>query len=272
MRKIIFSEIESKLIISSYENGKSSEVIAEEFKVSPQTITRFLKSSKIKLKKSGFFQRKYFFAEDYFETINSENKAYWLGFIAADGYVGLNGLSISLSQDDETHLALFKKEIGLKSETVLKKSIHNKIWKGRFISRADAFSRKMSADLFKFFDTNKTFSLDFVKITRQIPAELIKHFIRGYFDGDGCWNCSGRYSQRFIFTCASEKNFLENLQKFLKDQADLPINNLLIRANSKAKSLAYTGKQSCIKFYHYIYSDATVFLKRKKDKAFSFLF
>ena len=56
--------------------------------------------------------RKYFFNEDFFEIIDNENKAYWLGFIYADGYVSAKSLVIELHKDDESHIVKFLEDIG----------------------------------------------------------------------------------------------------------------------------------------------------------------
>ena len=50
--------------------------------------------------------------ENIFQQIDSNNKAYWLGFLAADGSVKGNELSIGLSSKDRGHLAKFLTFIG----------------------------------------------------------------------------------------------------------------------------------------------------------------
>ena len=62
----------------------------------------------------------YYYNKDYFKIINNEHKAYWLGFLYADGYVEpiyrkdkikAFRLELSLQESDEDMLLLFKKDI-----------------------------------------------------------------------------------------------------------------------------------------------------------------
>ena len=78
-------EIKQK-IIEEYLNNKSLRKIEEEYGVSRNTISKFLEKNNIKTT-TGNHYRKYFHQEDFFENINTEEKAYWLGFMFADGYI-----------------------------------------------------------------------------------------------------------------------------------------------------------------------------------------
>jgi hypothetical protein len=120
------------------------------------------------------------FDENYFETIDAEEKAYFLGFISADGCViERNGncrvLSIHINKQDIDILEKFKKEINYEGEISMGKS------RSRMCT-IFCTSMKMFNDLSKYNVTpRKSRILKFPKL----PENMIHHYMRGYFDGDG---------------------------------------------------------------------------------------
>lgn len=121
--------------------------------------------------------------ENIFETIDTYDKAYWLGFLYADGSVSekINRIELSLKEEDYNHLLKYKAFIG--SDHVISKRtkmIGDKTYIGYRLSFNSA---KMKQDLIKHgCIPNKTKIVTFPKLRHS----LIRHFIRGYFDGDGC--------------------------------------------------------------------------------------
>lgn len=78
-------EIQDK-IIEDYKNGKSLRQIEKDYGVTRQTTAKFLEKQFIKTT-TGNHYRIYHHNENYFETIDNEHKAYWLGFMFADGHI-----------------------------------------------------------------------------------------------------------------------------------------------------------------------------------------
>ena len=107
-KKIIFSEKQIKDIIKMYEDNSITS-IAKKYNCSNQTITRLLEKQNIELRGN----RKYFFNESIFDNIDTAEKAYWIGFITADGYINekRGWLSIQLQYSDIDHLKKFAKFI-----------------------------------------------------------------------------------------------------------------------------------------------------------------
>ena len=121
----------------------------------------------------GSFMRKYNVNESIFETIDSENKAYWLGFIVADGNVCNRSLSFEISNTDREHLFKFRDFMG--SEHPIKYSRKD-------CSTISICSVKIRDDLAKYgVVPNKTL----LTYTPEIDDILLPHFYRGVFDGDG---------------------------------------------------------------------------------------
>lgn len=101
----------------------------------------------------------------------------------------------------------------------------------------------------------KTFKLKFPKLSKQ----LVSHFVRGYFDGDGCiTNNNSGPSVEFIGT----KDMLKTIQTIFK-------------RHDKFRSVSKNGKVVCFwiaskggvkNVYDYLYQEATVYLLRKKKR------
>lgn len=130
--------------------------------------------------------RKYNFNESFFCTIDTESKAYWLGFMYADGYVNSQKTSceISLKEGDREHLYKLLKDIeGDMPITHTYKISNGKNYKG---GRVTLNSEVLKDSLIhKGCLENKSLILKFPRYD-IVPKELMRHFIRGYFDGDGC--------------------------------------------------------------------------------------
>ena len=101
-------------------NKVSAREVGRKFGISKDRITKYLTEEGILRPKLT-----HTFNKDYFEEIDTEEKAYWLGFIYADGSINpsKNGLEISLKYSDKTHLQKFKKSIKYSRDIVTGKQI-----------------------------------------------------------------------------------------------------------------------------------------------------
>ena len=115
----------------------------------------------------------------------------------------------------------------------------------------------------------KTFTLTFPTV-QQVPSELIHHFMRGYFDGDGTIHIKFDKNKdqlqfkvigTYEFLRGYENVFLNKLYKVIPKE-DLPF---ATKEHNNIRTLAYGGNGICRKIYRFLYKDATVFLERKKS-------
>ncbi|MDP2926616.1 MAG: hypothetical protein Q8N65_00525 [bacterium] len=212
--------------------------------------------------KLSLARRKYALNESFFEKINNEEKAYWLGFLAGDGAITENKVRLSLSLKDKDHAMKFKEAVGWTGKDYLHINT----------SALEVYFRsfKMVNDLAKYFVTaRKTFTLRFP----EIPKEIERDFIRGVFDADGCINKARRVSrgkggQIYIFY-GGEFN-IEGNSEFLT-----AVQSRFVELGLPAGSLDYPGKRinrirygginQLRKIYGYLYNSATVFLERKRE-------
>lgn len=189
--RITFDESEELYIVSTFVNNeKSIRAIAKEFNTSRSVIVRILKKHNIDIESSSNKHgRKYFFDEFYFDEIDSEAKAYWFGFLYADGFLSNgNMIGCRLNSKDEKHLLLFLNDIHI-SKNLL--SYNKKTDSCGFLLT----SQKMYDSLFKKgFSQKKSYdntSLPF----ECIKENLKKYFILGFLDGDGYVSFSSKGKQ-----------------------------------------------------------------------------
>lgn len=111
------SEEKKAEIIQAYKNNVSMRQIEKDFNVTRTSVAKYLEKIGVKTTKGNHY-RKYFHTENFFENIDTEEKAYWLGFFYADGYIvnnsnrhGQDQVGLSLAQDSIDSLEKFKKAI-----------------------------------------------------------------------------------------------------------------------------------------------------------------
>ena len=123
----------------------------------------------------------------YFSSINSEHKAYWLGFLYADGNISKrkNEITLTLKKSDYKHLQKFIDDLEIQ-KSVSFYTIKSGKFKGKESCSVGFSSNIMKQDLILYGCTpNKSLTLEFPNKAIFKDPDLIRHFIRGYFDGDG---------------------------------------------------------------------------------------
>lgn len=249
---IAWSEDQMKYIISEYKKGKTLSALGREFGVSYSTIRNLLKRKGIKTEGN-----KHNFPRDefYFSNIDSKEKAYWLGFLYADGCVHSNSNEISITSKDRDHLEKFRKAI--KSNNKISESIDKRFSSLPKIYHFSIRDKQLKSDLIKWGCVpNKSLSL--TKIP-NIPRDFVSHFIRGYFDGDGSLHwLNGTKNFRISFVGTAP--FLKDIQKELGLSLSLGQ-----QEGNKSKYFQVAGRKQVPMILGYIYkdSDENIRLTRK---------
>lgn len=186
------------------------------------------------------------------EKIDTEEKAYWLGFLYADGCVGSkeDKIELGLAEKDYDQLVKFKNFIGLDNKI----SYREKTKSYRYAFR----SKKFKQDLIKQgCFPKKSLILKFPTL-KQVPKELQRHFIRGYFDGDGWFsNTNKTFQVGIIGTEDFILGFLE-AAPFLKGNKIFDVHR-----KDGAKRYVFSAKDKVNRFFDYIYKDCNIYLTRK---------
>ena len=203
------------------------------------------------------------FDNSVFDCIDSEEKAYWLGFLYADGYVcgTNNGVELSLKGEDKVHLEKFRQFLNCRIDVKMGKVTCNR----KTFSRCRLYLRDKH-----FHDKlielgcvpNKSLILKFPNHNIFSNNNLIIDFIRGYIDGDGClsYTSTGRLSVQIIGT----NEFLDGIMNIFPD-----IFHKGKKDYKHPNSNTYTITCSCDKadkLTDTLYKNATVFLDRKYNR------
>lgn len=196
-----------------------------------------------------------------FEDIDTEEKAYWLGFLYADGSVG--------SKEDKIELGLAEKDLGHIKKFKSFMQIENKIsYRPKTKSYRISFrSEKCKKDLInKGCVPKKSLILEFPD-EEKVPNNLIRHFIRGYFDGDGWFtNTKNCFQIGIIGTEKFLTGFLGHVNNINKNCKLFEVHR-----ESGAKRYVFGAYDDVSYFLNWIYQGATIYLERKHEKYLDFL-
>lgn len=94
-------------IVAAYLAGASAKQAAEQFGYSRATGQNVLKRRGVPTRPLSETHRRYTVDEGFFDSIDTPDKAYWLGFLTADGVIGDSFVRIHLKLDDTDHLCKF---------------------------------------------------------------------------------------------------------------------------------------------------------------------
>lgn len=260
----------NRKIIELYQQGLSFRAVGKEVGVCPGTVSKVLSFFNIDHRpqhmkghsKGKTRNRKHFFNVDFFESIDSEEKAYWLGFLYADGYVAYRGVvQIALKQDDVEHLKKFRTAMG--DETVLITPCKKTKSHGMFFS-----SVKLAEDLTKLgCMQRKSLKLEF-PTELQVPERYLNHFMRGYFDGDGCMYVSDDLKD-YTFSVLGTPEFLEGYDRVLLEHMtrnEAHPHTSRDDWNEQTEESYFCAIKDIEEIYSFLYKDATIYLERKKSK------
>lgn len=231
-------------------------------------------------RKSPIKKTRYNFNEDYFNKVDTEEKAYWLGFLYADGYITsrsrnfLTGLA--LSKCDKPHIEKFNKAL---NSSYPIHTYHNEK-DGSSYSRVVLASKKMYNNLNRLGCVPLKTNILRFPTSEQVPNELIRHFMRGYFDGDGCISIDMARSSKWNTapqprcTIISTKEFLDEYLKRLPLSEEIIKNKKYSerKAGMIAKTVHFGGNNYCKAILDYLYKDSSIYLDRKYEKYISLFY
>ena len=250
------------------EDKLSEENIGIKLGLCKKTVRSILKSNNIEIRSPKDWLTKYSVDESYFEKIDTPNKAYYLGFLYADGNVGKNDNSIQLAiQARDVHILNQIKD-DIKYDGSLYFSSRSKDDNNeQDIYNLSIKNEKLHNDLISLgVVPNKTHIIEY---PNYIPSELSKDFIRGLLDGDGCIHGTFLKNGNPIYNVDICGNliFCQGLKKEIESK--LNIHCSIINIDKKRKIPTYrvsiSGRLQCLKFLDWIYDNASMFLIRKYE-------
>jgi hypothetical protein len=246
-------------IVAAYAGGASIAEAARQLGVDRNTVRRALAQAGVVRRGQAESQRRYRVDHGFFDRIDTEARAYWLGFFAADGCVTGNEITFCLAGKDADHLRRFAAAVGTDAP-VRVAAIPSR--PDRVQAQVFVYSAPMMAALAGHgFGVRKTLTAEW---PRTVPAELQRHFLRGVFDGDGCWH--GRSRLRLRFEVMGTATFLLGCQAHLMEAVGLGRTALVLReAQGRVGRLHYGGIHQVRRLYRHLYAGATIWLPRKRD-------
>lgn len=256
---IIFSQEQIEDIKDKYKNNWTLTEIGNFYKVSSSPIKRILLENNISIRHTT---PKYHADYDVFEVINTPEKAYWLGFIAADGcnYSREHNatITIRLNQKDKEHLEKFrdfcKSNAKIKEYTTSEGFSNNSK-----MCKIALNSKKMSQDLTdKGVVPNKSLILK----PPRIEAEFYKPYILGYFDGDGSIYKTNQYNN-YSISLMGTKETLDWVKEILNWETTLKKRNP--NNNNNNYYIMCGGTQKPYGILKQLYDSCEIHLDRKYE-------
>jgi len=240
-----------------YSEGKSFEFIKKELNVSFTKIKNALNFHNTPTRSKGV--KKLSIDEFYFEEINTEDKAYFLGLLFADGCNTGKGFYITLQERDGDIIQLLKEKLKFSGELrkIEKKKSHYQNYISLCLHSPNISKCLTNLGCVK----NKTVYGKFP----SIPKHLMHHFIRGYFDGDGSISIDKR--NQLSFSIVGHTDIILKIKTIIEEECNI---NLHFKSPERYKCdisiIASGGNKKIKEIFYFLYKDANIFIKRKHNK------
>lgn len=257
--KVTLSENDISDIVYQYNNGFNIDEIAKMHNVGGERVSKILKYNNVKIRTANVYNRKYTLNEQYFDVVDTQEKAYILGLLFADGYISEsnNCISISLKEDDVDVLLKINEEIkSNRPLSYLRYNDKNKNWSNQYklsINSAYMVNSLRKLGLFQ----NKSMQIEF---PLWLQDEYYFHFLRGYIDGDGCIMKTEKR-----LTIISTESFCNSISQYLLEKLNVHCSISLCHKNKEVatRDLRISGAKQVKTVLDKVYEDANIYLDRK---------
>lgn len=255
-------DIESKICQQYQEEGQTITFLARYYHCRDEAIRTVLIKNNISIKRKGLSKNR-LLREDFFDTIDTEEKAYFLGLLFADGNVSLNSkrspmISLQLKISDIKILQDFREILNMHSNLRYDKRENKE-------SAILSFrSSHMAKSLAKYgIIPQKTYK---TKHLPEVSTEFLHHFLRGLLDGDGSIYQENKSQKYRIDFCSYHQSICEEFRffcnKFLKKKNTVKIDNY-----GTAYHVRFNDQQSVKQLATVLYKDSKISLARKYSLA-----
>ncbi len=245
-------------IVNKYNSGINTGELSKEYNTKQSSMSYWLKQQ-TEVNWRGL--RTYFFNEHYFDIIDTQEKAYWLGFICADGSINERDIRIELQERDQLLLEKLKQDLNLNAPIKITKHYKNGVLNDKKYCRINLCSKIMVKALITHnIKPRKTYNLEFPEC---IIEDFIPHFIRGLSDGDGCIYVQDNKFVRYIWKFVGTPNLNIKLKEIIEANFNV---NVVTKPHWRSNCVNEITVYSPIEFLEWIYKDATVYLPRKYNK------
>lgn len=258
-------DLKDKVVEFYLSRPMSLDTASYKFRICKPKIVEILKSRNIEIyTKNQIFNPN--FDERYFQNIDSEIKAYFLGLIFTDGNVfikenecskKITQVSLTLKDEDRYILEILRKE--LKTNRVITSDNRGSL-------TLSVRSNLMGEDLKKYnIVPNKSLTIHFPEIDENLK-KYFNHFLRGIFDGDGSiqFRIGDKRVKYSVGLSAGNPIVLEQIRDILVDELKLFPVSVYEYSNKYTCMLTWQSAKDMFKICEYLYKDSTIYLERKR--------
>lgn len=218
--------------------------------------------------------QRYKVRENYFDNIDTEEKAYILGLLYADGSVVHNNVCLSLSGEDSELVYKIRDIFYEDDRPISIAKFDNPNHQDAY--RLNIINKHIKENLNRYgLCQNKTLTLS---PPLFLSDDFVRHFIRGYFDGDGhigwWWIKQSKKVDKGIGSMKGNFNIVstEIVCEWIKDQfSKFGVIAHIYTNRGRNNTLIVSGNQQIKKCLDYMYRDSNLFLARKHKKYLDFL-
>ena len=242
-------------IINLYEDGNTVTEIAQMTGIKRGTVYSILQRNQVQMRPRG--KRPLPVNHEYFDTIDTEHKAFWIGWLSTSGHTENDEMvSISMKSSDIALLEAFKEAIDSKHKIYWRKS--------QPIVRLRFQSKHMAQTLRDYgIPDNRTFAQTAV----EVSPDLAHHYWRGVIDANGSVHImmSKKKFPTLIIKVCTTKQICLSFRSWVRSlgyqtQATPGKDN-----ESNTWAITVGGTDSVLPILRLLYDGATVFMPRHKD-------
>lgn len=253
-----------QIFIKDYQDGLSLAKMANKYNLTTYMVKKLLKENNVTIRtrsQQNIFtnqERGKKVNHEFFDKIDSNIKAYILGFIAADGTVfnDRNSISINLSSVDREILERIQNEIGI--ERQIRDYQTGNGFNVSALTWSSAKHKKILSD-YSIVPNKTQKRMSF----KKVPEKHKLAYILGYYDGDGTFK-SDNTTCRFEI-CSGRPELLQEIAEFINSKFNANIMVYKAKSRNNYYTITYSTKIA-EPLLDYLYSTNTLFLKRKYDK------
>ncbi len=269
-----FTTEQREEICQRYIDGESTIAIAKTYGMDKTYIRlALIKQGVTRRENTPELHRIYQCNHAYFDQPLDEERAYWIGFLLADGCVsyrkgtntGAPSIGMGLSAVDTVHIERFRDALQ-SNHPIRYYTAKGGYGDGKPMARLFIASSELVSAAERFGIVEQKTK---ICVTPQIPQEFMRHMYRGYVDGDGGLSLYQlRRWQNAAFDVVGTEKFLQDFGTWLITNAGTnPIIPLKSHNTKAVVNLRYGGLRQVSDILHVLYDGATVYLERKYHTA-----
>jgi intein-encoded DNA endonuclease-like protein len=236
--------INRNTVVSLYNEGFTQQQVVDSIGCHVNSVRRLMNEVGIHVRPKS---RKYSLNTNYFNKIDSSEKAYWLGCLLADGTITHNSkyrtskrLSFGLSKKDKSHVEKFRNSIMYDGPIKSIRYYDKRYQKWYVRSQVDLCSREL-CDILIIGGWNSFKLTGSTAIIKTVPLHFHKHLVRGLVDGDGSISLSSKRRKLeplFHFTDINYK-VVQWVRRYLTHELELKMPEISENGNGTKKGFHF---------------------------------